>query len=139
MGYAEAFLFRDHIAVRTVSTRDVNDFDFMLAACKKVLGGNFNPRRKLWTYPQSIDTCHQLRAALGERLRVHDGLAAWYREAKAAASSRAELSGAQDATLTRVPQPFASWLRAYQRVGAQWIAQGYRGAGLVADEPGLGK
>lgn len=140
MGYAEASVFRERIAVSTVRTQGVDDFAYMLATCKAVPGGSFNPTRKLWVYPLSVDTCHALRRAFGDRLRVQPDLAAWYTESRQAAEAHAELSAAEDVQLSaRVPAEFASWLRGYQRTGARWIAEGYRGCGLVADKPGLGK
>lgn len=140
MGRAEAFLFRDRIAVRTVRTPGIDDFSFMLAASKAVGGGSFNPTRKLWAYPLSVDTCKALRRAFGERLHVMPDLADWYRQAVREAAEHTELSVAEDVQLSaRVPADFASWLRGYQRTGARWIAEGYRGCGLVADVPGLGK
>lgn len=140
MGYAEASIFRKRIVVRTVQTKGVNDFDFMLAACKKVAGSSFNPAQKLWVYPLSVEACHELRAAFGDRLRVHEELASWYRIAKAEAVVHAALADGEDTELSaRVPATFAAWLRGYQRVGAKWIAEGHRGSGLVADMPGLGK
>lgn len=141
MGYADAFIDRDRIVVRTTKTPGVDDFEFMLAASKRVNGGRFfnNQRGKGWSYPLSTDTCGALRQAFGERLRVHDELARWYRSAAAQRAAQTELSAETDTELLRVPTQFAQWLRGYQRVGTQWIARGYRDGGLVADMPGLGK
>lgn len=139
MGHAEARIWGDRIAVRTFQTRGVNDFDFLLAASKKVRGGQWDGDRKLWHYPLSVDACLQLREAFGSTLRVGDDLADWYRAGVAVAQAQTALSGATDAELTRVPERFANWLRPYQRAGAAWIAHGYRGAGLIADKPGVGK
>jgi SNF2 family DNA or RNA helicase len=80
-----------------------------------------------------------LRQAFGDRLRVSNELAAWYRQAAATRAEHAATAIAEDARLANVPTRFATWLRPYQRVGARWIAQGYRSGGLVADMPGLGK
>lgn len=141
MGYAEATIDQGRIMVRTRKTPGVDDFEFMLAASKKVNGGNFRRTPfKHWHYPLSIETCLALRAAFGDALRVGKDLAEWYHHAKAQATDHASLSAAEDATLSEwVPIKLRRWLRGYQRVGALWIAEGYRGAGLVADEPGLGK
>jgi SNF2 family DNA or RNA helicase len=52
------------------------------------------------------------------------------------------MSRATDATLTHLPSrapALAATLRPDQRAGAAWVAAGYRGAGLLADKPGLGK
>jgi hypothetical protein len=143
MGYADAAIGGNRIWVHTTQTPDVNDFDFMLAASKRVNGGRFFNNAALggkgWSYPLSIDTCVALRQAFGSRLRVSNELAEWYRAALAAAQAQKAVGAAEDVALTRVPKRFAAWLRGYQRVGAKWIANGYRNAGLVADMPGLGK
>lgn len=144
MGYADATVQGDRIVVRTTKTPGVDDFDFMLAASKRVNGGRYFNNVALggkgWSYPLSLDTCVALRQAFGQYLRVGEDLAAWYRHEKAQATEHTALSGAEDAILSEwVPIELRRWLRGYQRVGALWIAEGYRGAGLVADEPGLGK
>jgi SNF2 family DNA or RNA helicase len=141
MGYAEATIHNGRIMVRTTQTPGVDDFDFMLAASKRVNGGRFRETPvKHWHYPLSIETCVALRQAFGSTLRVGNDLAAWYRHEHAQAADHKGLSEATDATLAEwVPPKFASWLRGYQRAGAVWIAEGYRGAGLIADKPGLGK
>jgi SNF2 family DNA or RNA helicase len=140
MGYADAAIGGDKIWVRTIQTPGVNDFDFMLAASKKINGGRFHKSPEPhWRYPLSVETCLALRQAFGTTLRVSEPLADWYRAAVAARADQVALGAGEDAVLTRVPAKFAQWLRGYQRVGAKWIAQGYRGAGLVADMPGLGK
>jgi SNF2 family DNA or RNA helicase len=141
MGYADATIYDGRIMVRTTKTPDVDDFDFMLAASKKVNGGRFRERPvKHWHYPLSIETCVALRAAFGDALRVGNDLAQWYQHEKAQATDHEALSAAEDATLSEwVPKRFANWLRGYQRAGAVWLATGYRGAGLLADMPGLGK
>lgn len=141
MGYAEATIDGNRIVVRTRKTPGEDDFEFMLAASKKINGGNFRrtPFRH-WHYPLSLDTCVALRAAFGDRLRVGNDLAEWYHHAKAHAAEHTVLSAAEDACMSSwVPQKFQAWLRGYQRAGAVWLAEGYRGAGLLADEPGLGK
>jgi SNF2 family DNA or RNA helicase len=140
MGWAEATLGHDgRIVLYTHEAR--NDFDFMLAASKRVHGGRFYKQgvEKYWHYPLSVDTCTALRREFGERLRVREDLAAWYRVAAKHAAAQTELASVYDANLTRVPRRFVDWLRGYQRSGASWIARGYRGAGLVADKPGVGK
>jgi SNF2 family DNA or RNA helicase len=123
-----------------VETRAEHDFEVMLHACKQVPGGRFSKPNKMWHYPVSVDTCRSLRRAFGSQLRVHEDLAQWYRQAAEYEARQVGLSAGIDADLSHlVPQKFSQWLRGYQRVGAQWIARGYRNAGLVADTPGLGK
>lgn len=142
MGHAEAFLYDGRIGVRTVQTPGIDDFDYLLAACKRVPGGRFKRMLhypNIWHYPLSVETFRALRREFGEGLRIHKELAAWYVEEAEKVDDQVELSAAEDAELTRVPATFARWLRGYQRVGAAWIAEGYRGAGLVGDMPGLGK
>src|SRR5688500_9629533 len=111
----------------------------MLVACKKVPGGRWLPSAKCWHYPLSVDTCHALRSAFGDSLRVGANLADWYRSAAAHRAAQATLSGEMDAELSHTPPAFAQWLHGYQRAGAVWIGAGYRRAGLVADKPGVGK
>lgn len=126
--------------MRTTKTPGVDDFDFMLAASKKVNGGNFHRTPEPhWRYPLSVETCQQLRAAFGDALRVSNELAAWYVQASRKRAAQVATGAAEDVPLARVPTRLARWLRGYQRAGTAWIAQGYLGAGLVADMPGLGK
>lgn len=143
LGYADAHFAGDRIEVRTTKTPGVDDFDFMLSASKKVNGGRFVNRRatgdKFWAYPLSVETCQQLRAAFGDALRVSNELAAWYVQASRKRAAQVATGAAEDMPLARVPTRLARWLRGYQRAGTAWIAQGYLGAGLVADMPGLGK
>lgn len=142
MGYAAARINGNRIVVQTVRTRGVDDFDFMLSASKKVNGGSFERSPHFgayWHYPLSMETCQALRRAFGKHLRVGDELADWYTAQAQEAAQRGELAAATETKLKRVPKSFATWLRGYQRVGARWIAEGYRGSGLVGDEPGLGK
>jgi SNF2 family DNA or RNA helicase len=145
VGYAVASMAEgdERIEVRTYKERGIDDFAFMLAACKRVPGAHFINRRRtgdrFWAYPASVEVCHALRKELGERLDVDDSLADWYVRNAELRDEQVELSYTEDAELQRVPAKFANWLRGYQRAGALWIAQGYRGGGLVADMPGLGK
>lgn len=141
MGKADADISGDRITLRTHYRYE--DFPIVLDMCKKVPGGRFwkNPNNgdKYWHYPVSIETCLALRRVFGNDLRVSVELAEWYKANKAIASAQADLSAANDAKLTRVPEALRGWLRGYQRAGAAWIAKAYRNAGLIADTPGLGK
>lgn len=143
MGYAKATIQNERICVRTVQTPGVDDFAFMLSASKRVNGGRFVNHKvagKYWHYPLSVETCLALREAFGDCLRVGSDLANWYLEAKRAHTDQIALSATRDTALSeRVPKRLSAWLRGYQRAGAAWVAKGYRGAGLVADMPGLGK
>jgi SNF2 family DNA or RNA helicase len=140
MGVAYAAIADGRITVRTEARGE--EFYELLVACKQVPGGRFSPVHKMWHYPLSIDTCRALRRAFGERLRVHSELGSWYRDEATVAAQQVELGGATEAALPEVSAAYASfgqWLRGYQRAGARWSAQLYRNAGLVADDPGLGK
>lgn len=119
-----------------------NVFEDVLARCKAVPGGRFRKADKAWRYPLSVETCLALREQWGEALVIHDDLSAWYRENAALRAVQTEMARATDATLIRLPTTapvLAATLRPDQRVGVAWVASGYRGAGLVADEPGSGK
>lgn len=112
---------------------------------KRVPGARpkFNGKRFVcWTYPLSISTCRSFRSVFGERLLIHETLAAWARDAIAAEQAQIELRSAADAELKRVadiaPKLAAAMeSRTYQRVGARFAADGR--TVLIADEPGLGK
>lgn len=130
------------VAEQRIGVRTQGDFQTMLAACKSVAGGRWNGDEKFWHYPRSLDTCHALRRAFGDALRVGNDLAAWYRHAAAEAATHRATGQATDAPLPRLAArypEFWAWLRPAQRAGAAWLAQGYRGAGLNGDHPGLGK
>lgn len=118
------------------------DFDDVLNRCRAVRGGRFSKPVKRWSYPLTVSTCHRLREVWGEALVIHEGLADWYRANREKADQQAELAQATDATLTRLPAlapGLAAALDPPQRVGVAWVAQPYRNAGLLADEPGSGK
>lgn len=117
-------------------------FEVVLAKCKAVPGGRFQKADKTWNYPLTIDTCHGLREVWGSALKVGVDLAQWYATNRAVAAEQAALASATDAPLLRLAETaprLAATLRPDQRVGVAWVAAGYRGAGLVADEPGSGK
>lgn len=122
-----------------VKTEATGDFAELLTACKGVVGGRWIPGDKVWRYPASLETCHALRREFRGKLRITTELADWYRRHQVEREEQTALSMATDAELTRVPEDISTWLRGYQRVGAQWIAEAYRNAGLIADTPGLGK
>lgn len=107
-----------------------------------VSGVRWRPKDKVWAAPISVDACLGLREAFGEELKILPPLAEWYVAHRTEADEHAEASAATDAELlvlpTAAPRLFAT-LRPDQRAGVRWIADGYRGAGLIADKPGLGK
>lgn len=137
---AEAAVSEGTIVVRT--TLEGMDFETVKNMCKEPRGARWSKTLRAWKYPLSVDACHELREAFGNTLVIHETLAAWYKANRAAADAQAVLANATDATLTRLPSlapTLAATLRPDQRVGVQWVANPYRNAGLVADEPGLGK
>src|SRR5687768_16076187 len=138
MGVAVADLAQDQ---SRITLRTKGDFNRMLAACKAVPGGRFSKDDSdpHWHYPTSPETCLGLRAAFGPELTITNRLARWYRVHTRKASRHAALGAAPDAPLESVSAEFSAWLRGSQRAGARWMAEGYRGAGLVGDVPGLGK
>lgn len=119
-----------------------SSFDEMLLACKAVAGARFNKPSKKWRYPLSVETCYALREVWGDGLTVDSGLGEWFREAKRQRDEMVAMGSQADATLVRLPEvapALASTLRPDQRVGAAWVAQGYRGGGMLCDQPGIGK
>lgn len=117
-------------------------FDDVLARCKAVPGARWGKADKVWRYPLAVETCLALREQWGEALLLHDSISAWYRENAALRGAQTALAMATDADLVRLPETapvLAATLRPDQRVGVAWVANGYRMAGLVADEPGSGK
>lgn len=110
--------------------------------CKSVLGARWAKTEKAWTYPATVDTCYRLREVFGARLKVLRPLAEWLAVAKAAADAQAARANLSDAELTVLPEVaprLAATLRPDQRAGARFVAEGYFGSALVADQPGLGK
>jgi SNF2 family DNA or RNA helicase len=136
---ADAVISQDGKRIDVHTRTGKHDFEEVLAACKRVPGGAFRRPDKVWHYPLAIDTCHALRQAFGDELRVGIDLSRWYRVKAAETDAHRALAKAGDATLSRVPAALTSWLRPYQRAGAKWIANAYRNGGIVADTPGLGK
>lgn len=137
---AKATVHEGHILIR--ASFDSNEFDEARDLCKSIPGARWKPAHKAWGYPLSVDVCHAARKAFGDRLEVLPRLAEWYRQGIEAAQAQTALSAATDAELLRLPEvapALASALRPDQRVGAAWVAQGHRGSGLVADQPGCGK
>lgn len=109
---------------------------------KLVNGARWNGELKCWLAPATIDNCHALRTQFPKALEVKKPLADWYVANAQEATAQAQASAAGDAELRLLPEAaprlFAT-LRPDQRAGVAWIAKGYRGAGLIADKPGLGK
>lgn len=119
-----------------------SDWQPLVTAAKTVDGARFKKSEKCWTAPASIDVCHQLRDAYGDDLTLKKPLIEWYKEFVTEANQQTEVSAATDAELKVLPTVaprLAATLRPDQRAGVAWIAKGYRGGGLIADKPGLGK
>ena len=93
-------------------------------------------------YPLSVDKCNEMREAWGQDLKVHTSLAQWYRLARTERSEQVARTKATDAALPRLSAQYPelnAWLKGDQRVTAAWVANAYRGGGLLADEVGTGK
>lgn len=134
MGDVKATLLGDRIAVRA-HYDDRED-------CKAVLGARWSKAEKAWTYPATVDTCLRLRAQFGDRLDVLRPLAEWFMVAKTSRDAQAARAAQSDAELTVLPDAaprLAAVLRPDQRAGARFVAEGYEGSALVADQPGTGK
>jgi SNF2 family DNA or RNA helicase len=95
-----------------------------------------------FAYPLSVDKCWEMRQAWGDRLKVHRSLGDWYRQAAKERAAQAAITTQADAklpVLAKAYPAFNKWLKGDQRVTAQWIANAYRGGGVLADEVGTGK
>lgn len=109
---------------------------------KMVAGARWRKGERCWSYPLSVDTCKDMRRAWGKDLRVHPTLSAWYRTALEQRVAQVHRTTATEATLATVPvvaPALAANIGADQRVTASWMANAYRGAGLLCDEVGVGK
>jgi len=137
-----ATIVDDKIATRNEFDDPRNDWMEASELSKAVGGGRWHKESKTWRYPLSLDTCHRLRTIWGKRLVVAEPLRQWYRATSQKGAARASAAHQADATLTRLPTVaplLMATLRADQRVTAQWLSEGWRGAGLLADHPGTGK
>jgi hypothetical protein len=106
-------------------------------------GGSFDGGMSFrFYYPLSVEKCQEMRDAWGADLKVHAALADWYRTAHKARVQHVALAAQTDAELPVVAARYPklnAWLKGDQRVTAAWIANAYRGGGLLADEVGTGK
>lgn len=131
----KARLRGNRIVVEFVSKQD--------EASTLVRSGRWLKGTKEYSYPLSITMCNEMRQAWGKSMRVEKALSAWYREATTARDQQAERTEATEATdlvnLPRLAPELAEWIGPDQRAAASWIAHAYNGAGILADEPGLGK
>src|SRR6266540_1743484 len=130
------------ILVRT-ETDGTYDFELAVEACRNVGAGRFLREDKVWSFPFSLEKCKDLRREFGSDLSILPPLAAAYTAEAALANAQAATSTASDAQLAPVlvasAPALAATLRPDQRVGVQWLTQLFHNAGLVADQPGLGK
>lgn len=111
-------------------------------AARSVSGGRKMPGKMAWHYPLSVDVCREMRTRWGNRMKVHKDLSSWYREAAMDREDQTVRSNATVSNLQVLPVKYPelhAWLKEDQRVGAEWIANGYRNGGLLADEGGVGK
>jgi len=116
-----------------------NDTNY--AKCKSIPGGKWNPGQKAWSYPLAWDVWQAIDRQFPDLERLPN-LEGWIESGKEAVVEATARALAKDATLVRLPTEcptLAGLLRPDQRVGAEWVAHAYRGSGLVADEPGVGK
>lgn len=110
---------------------------------RDVSGGRWRNGSKKYSYPLSVAKCQEMRRAWGASLAVHKDLSAWYRKETARANAQTQRA----ATVAPVALPaleaampeLAAFIGPDQRQAASWIANAYNGAGILADEPGLGK
>jgi SNF2 family DNA or RNA helicase len=93
-------------------------------------------------YPLSVDKCREMRVQWGTDVKVHRDLSNWYRKASVEHTQQVARTAQTDAKLTNVPTLYPElneYLFGDQRVTAAWMANAYRGGGLLADEVGTGK
>ena len=96
----------------------------------------------VFRYPLSVDKCYEMRQAWGSDLLVNKRLADWFRSAHQDRVEQVKRTAQTDAELPNVAAYYPelnAWLKGDQRVTASWIANAYRGGGLLADETGTGK
>lgn len=107
-------------------------------------GGRWAKSANAWTFKLSMEMCHDLRAAFGDRLEIMPPLREW---ASAVKATRAELESLRDLEVPadalarlqeRAPGLYAAVAsRPYQIAGAAFL--GAAGSALLGDQPGLGK
>jgi hypothetical protein len=141
----EAYLGISTINVHVLAS----DYDAANAVRKEVDASRFSKAdsdrtvgRYVFRYPLSVDKCYEMRAAWGSALRVHKTLAEWFRVAHQERIEQVARTQDTDATLPRLSAQYPrlnDWLKGDQRVTAAWVANAYRGGGLLADEVGTGK
>jgi SNF2 family DNA or RNA helicase len=142
----EAHLDADKIAVYVKGADSYEQAD---AYRSEVTGSRFASRLSdrdagtyVFRYPLSPDKCIEMREAWGNTVKVTTALADWYRSAASQRASQVAKAAQTDAKLVRVPALYPdlnAWLKPDQRVTAAWVADLYRGGGLLADEVGTGK
>lgn len=112
-------------------------------AHKQVRSSSWLKGTNEYSYPLSIAKCQEMRRAWGKALRIEKRLGDWYRAATADRDQQAERANAIEATnlpnLKRLEPKLLAFIGPDQRAAASWIAHAYNGAGILADEPGLGK
>jgi SNF2 family DNA or RNA helicase len=118
------------------------EFHTLVDRGKLVTGARWTKGEQCWTAPATVDVCHQLRSQFGDYLEIKKPLAEWYRTHAVEREAAISKTSATDAELTLLPSVaprLAATLRPDQRAGVRYVADGYRGGGIVADKPGLGK
>lgn len=132
----------DRILVLFSPMRGEDAYEEAKAMSRYVPGARWRRGLRGWSYPRTLDTCRKMRRAWGDLLKVHSDLAAWYRVEAEAAERQAALGRASTAALAVVPRQAPELYAAmggWQRVAAEWTVGAYRNAGLLVDEPGIGK
>lgn len=119
-----------------------DDFFGYVEKSKRIFGARFKKSERYWHAPASVETCLQLREVFGDELDLRKSVIEWFKENSAERAVAEEHTAADDAELALLPTVaprLAATLRPDQRAGVAYVAAGYRGAGLIADKPGLGK
>jgi len=113
-----------------------------LEKLRNVGGGQWDPIKKQWSFPLTMEKCKALRSQFGTRLHVNIYLLIWVMKEKKKLKKAKELNSAKDAELTLLKGTFPSVFetmgaRPYQRSGVAFMAE-LKSAGNL-DEVGLGK
>lgn len=105
-------------------------------AAKRVPGGRFDPKRKVWSYPLSLKTARILAETFGSILEPSDDLKRWSKKATREEARLRRKATANDSQLTNLSDELMSYLKPYQRADVAFMAER---SCINANQAGLGK